>query len=132
MRWLRSSDTEDPVRVVQQALADASNPRWGAILDAIEEILRQHLWREGRPFVGFAEFVTALPPAGLGVRSLRPMKLLRYALLSGGHFVAWTEVLERVVRHPGRPRKTLVVDEGSNASIRFPRRRRPWIACCWR
>ena len=112
MRWFGSSDTGDPVRLVQHTLADASNPRWEAMPDALDEILRQQLWREGRAFEGFAEFVTALPPAGLGVRSLRPLKLLRYALLSGGHFAAWTEVLERVVRQPGRPRKTLVMDEG--------------------
>ena len=98
--------------MVQHALADVSNPRWDGMLDALEEILRQQLWREGRPFEGFAEFVTALAPAGLGVRSLRPLKFLRYALLSGRHFAAWTEVLECVVRPPGRPRKTLVKDEG--------------------
>lgn len=112
MRWFGSNNSNDPVRVVQYALADASNPRWDAVLDALDEIVQQQLWREGRPFEGFAEFVTALAPDGLGVRSLRPLKFLRYALLSGGHFAAWTEVLEYVVRHPGRPRKTLVKDEG--------------------
>ena len=112
MRWFASSDSKDPVKVVQHALADASNPRWEAMLDALDEIVQQQLWRERRPFESVAEFVTALPPAGLGVRSLRPLKLLRYALLAAGHFAPWTEVLEHVVRPPGRPRKTLVKDEG--------------------
>ena len=112
MRWFGLSDKEDPVTVVQHALADAANPRWEAMLEALEEILQQQLWHEGRPFEDFAQFVTASPPVGLGVRSLRPLKLLRYALLSGGHVATWTEVLECVVRRPGRPRKTLVNDEG--------------------
>lgn len=112
MRWFAVNDSADPIRVVQHALEDASSSRWEAMPDALDEILERQLWCDGRSFEGFAAFVTASPPAGLGVSSLRPLKLLRYALLSGGHIAAWTEVLERVVRHPGRPRKTLVLDEG--------------------
>ena len=59
-----------------------------------------------------AEFAIALPPAGLGVRSVRPLKLLRHALLASGYFAQWTEILERAAREPGRPRKKLVNDEG--------------------
>ena len=50
MRWFASSDSKDPVKVVQHALADASNPRWEAMLDALDEIVQQQLWRERRPF----------------------------------------------------------------------------------
>ena len=96
MRWFGSRDGEDPVTVVRHALVDAATPRWEAMLDALEQILQLQLWHEGRPFEDFAQFVTALPPTGLGVRSLRPLKLLRYALLSGGHIATWTEVLECV------------------------------------
>jgi hypothetical protein len=49
----------------------------------------------------------ALPPDGLGVRSLNPLRLLRHALLDAGYFHQWTEMLERTVR----PRKKLANDE---------------------
>jgi hypothetical protein len=39
------------------------------------------------------------------------MKLLRHALLSAGYFAQWTEVLERIARERGRPRKKLVNGE---------------------
>src|SRR5262245_10461665 len=63
-------------------------------------------------FESFAEFSVALPPNGLGARSIRPLKLLRYALLTNGHLAHWTEVMERTMRVPGRPRQNLVNEEG--------------------
>jgi hypothetical protein len=39
------------------------------------------------------------------------MKLLRHALLAGGYFAQWTDVLERTARERGRPRKKLANDE---------------------
>ena len=68
--------------------------------------------KSGRPFDSFAEFAIALPPTGLGVRSLPPLKMLRYALLANGNFAHWTDLLERTAREPGRPTKKLVNDEG--------------------
>jgi hypothetical protein len=47
----------------------------------------------------------------LGVRSLRPLKLLRYALLAKGYFAPWAELVERVAREPSQPRKNHVNDE---------------------
>ena len=78
---------------------------------ALDAIVDENLWREGRPFDCFGEFAVALPPSGLGVRSVRPMKLLRHALLTSGYFAQWTEILEKTVRERGRPRKKLVNDE---------------------
>ena len=42
---------------------------------------------------------------------LEPLRLLRHALLDGGHFAQWTEILEQIVRPRGRPRKNLVNGE---------------------
>ena len=75
------------------------------MIDALDAIVHEQLWQVGRPFESFAEFAIALPPAGLGVRSLPPLKLLRYALLANGYFAHWTELLERMAREPGRPRQ---------------------------
>ena len=52
-------------------------------------------------FESFGEFVVALPPNGLGVRSVRPMKLLRHALLTSGYFAQWTEILDPRPRSGG-------------------------------
>jgi hypothetical protein len=71
----------------------------------------QSLWQEAGPFETFGDFVVALPPAGLGVHTVRAIKLLRDALLTSRHFAQWTDVLERVARERGRPRKNLANDE---------------------
>lgn len=102
----------DPVSIVQDALSDTAGMSLHTLMDALDTIVCGQLWQEGRPYPSFGEFAVALPPAGLGIRSVRPAKLLRHALLAAGHFASWTEVLELVVRRPGRPRKTLANDEG--------------------
>ena len=114
MRWFSglTGAQSDPVRVVQQALSESSRMSLHTMIDALDAVLREQLWQVGRPFESFAEFAIALPPTGLGVRSLPPLKLLRYALLANGNFAHWTDLLERTVRPPGRPRQKLVNDEG--------------------
>ena len=115
MRWLNalSGSHNDPVRVVQQALSESSDMSLHTMIGALDAVVRERLWQAGRPFETFAEFVIAGPPSGLGVRSLSPLKLLRYALLANGNFAEWTELLERTAREPGRPRqRTLANDEG--------------------
>ena len=57
------------------------------------------------PFESFGAFATADFPHGLGIRSEGAAVLARCALLKCGHYAAWTEVLERVVRKRGRPKK---------------------------
>jgi hypothetical protein len=113
-RWLsdKIGHRNDPARIVQDALSDTAGMSLQTMTDALDEIVSGVLWREGGPHASFGDFAVALPPAGLGVRSERPAKLLRHALLVGGHFAEWTDVLERVVRRPGRPHKTLANDEG--------------------
>jgi hypothetical protein len=106
--------------MLQEALAGSAYLRLGPMLDALDAILREQLWQVGRQFDCFAEFAISLRPAGLGVRSLPPLKLLRYALLANGYFAHWTELLERVARQPGRPRKKLVNDEGFERFYTIP------------
>jgi hypothetical protein len=98
------------VRVVQKALIDCALAQPKSILDALDTILAKETWR--RDFDSFPEFVIALPPLGLGVHSQQPLKFLGCALLAINRIAAWTEVVERVAREPGRPRKTLVNSEG--------------------
>src|SRR5215813_9488065 len=105
MRWIANSSRPDPVRVVQQALLYSPQASLDGLLDALEAILGQELWQVGGKFDSFPEFAIAQQPAGLGVRSSPPLKLLRYALLASGNFASWTELLERVAREPGRPPK---------------------------
>jgi hypothetical protein len=78
---------------------------------ALEAIVEGNLWQLNRPFESFGDFAIALPPGGLGVRSVDPLRLLRHALLAAGYFHQWTEILERTVRPRGRPRKKLANDE---------------------
>ena len=78
------------------------------MIDALDAVVREQLWQVRRPFEFFAEFAIASPPIGLGVRSLPPLKMLRYALLANGNFAHWTELLERTAREPGRPQQKLV------------------------
>ena len=111
MFGLRRHVREDPVRAVQDALSATVTMSLSSMTAALDTIVDGHLWQQGRPFESFGDFAVALPPVGLGVRSLEPLRLLRHALLDGGHFAQWTEILERTVRPRGRPRKKLVNDE---------------------
>jgi hypothetical protein len=121
MRWFASGrPQEGPVHMLQEALAESAYLRLDSMLDALDAILREQLWQVGRQFDSFAEFAIGLRPAGLGVHSLPPLKLLRYALLTNGYFAHWTELLERVAREPGRPRKKLVNDEGFERFYTLP------------
>jgi hypothetical protein len=101
----------DPVKIVQHALSETASMNLEAMVSALDQIVAEGLWQQDRPFESFGEFVVALPPTGLGVRSVRPMKILRHALLTAGRFAQWTEALERVARERGRPRKKLANDE---------------------
>jgi hypothetical protein len=111
--WLgdKTESRTDPVKILQHALSKSASMNIDAMVEALDAIVRENLWQEGRSFESFGEFAVALPPAGLGTRSVRAMKLLRHALLTAGYFAQWTEVLERIARERGRPRKKLVNDE---------------------
>jgi len=101
----------DPIRVVQDALSDVATMSLSSMTTALDAIVEQNLWRQDRPFESFGDFAVSFPPLGLGVRALAPLRVLRHALLDAGNFALWTEILERVARQRGRPRKRLVNDE---------------------
>jgi hypothetical protein len=101
----------DPVKVLREALSASAPTSLTSITAALEAIIERGLWQLNKPFESFGDFAVALPPDGLGVRSLDPLRLLRHALLTAGYILQWTEVLERTVRPHGRPRKKLANDE---------------------
>ena len=99
MRWLNAltGSQNDPVCVVQRALSEYSDMSLHTMIDALDEVVREQLWQVGRPFESFAEFAIAPPPIGLGVRSLPPLKMLRYALLANARLrhVLWRIIIGR-------------------------------------
>ena len=101
----------DPVKVLREALSAMASTSLSSMTAALEAIIEGGLWQLNKPFESFGDFAVALPPDGLGVRSLDPLRLLRHALLTAGYILQWTEVLERTVRPRGRPRKKLANDE---------------------
>src|SRR5262245_18822242 len=113
LSWIRESARDEPVRIVQDAILGMSGARMDGFTTALAKILEVRLWerqagKDGQVFTCFAEFVVAHRPAGLGIRSTPPLRLLRRTLLDGGYFAEWTELLKTVMRSPGRPRKTHV------------------------
>ena len=133
MRWFASGGSRaDPVYVLQEALAEPAHLSLDTMLDALDATVQEQLWQAGRQFDCFAEFAVGLRPAGLGVRSLPPLKLLRYALLANGYFAHWTELLERVARNPAVRAKNSSMTRVSSASTPSPLPLRLAIACCWR
>src|SRR5262245_43005137 len=86
MRWLGfgNDPRNDPVHIVQRELCERTDTNLPTLIDALDTIVRDsygrltghlHLSRNSRPL---------LPPAGLGVRTLLPLKVPRYALLTNG------------------------------------------------
>ena len=109
------TSSANPVMIVQHALANPSPTGLAPLIDAFDEVVRDELWRQaksvnGMPFETFGAFATADFPHGLGIRSEGAAVLARCALLKCEHYEAWTEILERVVRTPGRPKKRTIDD----------------------
>lgn len=102
-----------PIAIAQQGLAEGQ-PRPGQLFyDSIEAIVTRELWR-ATTFPDFGDFVIALPQdGGLGVRSTRIAKRLKFALTGEKpKFIReWTSVLLKIMRPAGRP-KTRNNDEG--------------------
>jgi hypothetical protein len=110
----------NPVKILQQALSTAAPSSVTSMTTALETIIEGSLWQLDRPFKSFGDFAVALPPGGLGVRSVDTLRLLRHALLTAGYFHQWTEILERAARPRGRPRKKLANDEGFEPFYTIP------------
>ena len=77
---------------------------------ALEAIIEGKLWQLDKLFESFGDFAVALPPGGLGVRSLIPAPAAPRAPRCR-LFSPVDQNLERTVRPRGRPRKKLASDE---------------------
>jgi hypothetical protein len=102
----------DPVRILQEAILGVTDLQ--SLCAALEAVLQIRLWERdghGQVFACFAEFVIARRPVGLEIRTTPSLKVLRTAMIAGGHYAEWTELLKVVMRNPGRPRNTRVNDE---------------------
>jgi hypothetical protein len=118
-------EASGPVSIAQRAMSEA-NAGIDGVVNALDAILEQSLWADvrntkGTKFPSFAEFVVALPPVGLGVRSMKPMKVLRAILLELGRYAPFVEVMERTLRPEGRPRKTVANGEGFVRFYPYPK-----------
>jgi hypothetical protein len=82
---------------------------------ALDALAQDEHWT--KQFTCFPDFVFAPVPTGLGVRTIKALKLLRHALLEGGYIAEWTEVLESTTRKRGRPANN-VLDENSRPIYR--------------
>ena len=119
LSWIKGNAREEPVRIVQDAIVGMIGAREEGFTAALAKILVDRLWErqadnDAQVFTSFAAFAMAPRPAGLGIRSSPPLKLLRRALLDSGYFPEWIELLKLAMRTPGRPRKSQANDEASN------------------
>ena len=117
LSWNKGNARNEPVRIVQDAIVGMVGAGEETFAVALAKIIEDGLWKrqarkDGQVFTSFAEFVIAPRPAGLGIRSMPPLKLLRRTLLTGGYFAEWTQLLKLAMRSPGRPRKPQTNDEG--------------------
>jgi hypothetical protein len=116
--------TPSQIRLLQRAICHPDAADLSGLVDALDATVQNRLWAKqrnrGKPFESFSEFVFAPSPAGLGVQSIRPLRFLRHLLINAGYYAEWVELLERTMRHPGRPRKTLANGEGFHRFYRVP------------
>ena len=103
------TEGEKSIRVVQRALQGERGI--GQVNAALRYIGEYHSWKEVG-FDCFAEFALArIKDDGLEIRELDDAKLLRYHLLKTKRFELWGELLERIQKPQGRPKKNPVIDE---------------------
>lgn len=100
-----------PIEIAQSALAEGQPEPGQDFYDSINDIVTKELWCASGTFSDFGEFAIALPRnGGLGVRSVKIAKRLKFALMDDRHIREWTAVLLRIKRPIGHP-KTLNNDE---------------------
>ena len=121
----------DPIRVVQDALSDVATMSLSSMTTALDAIVEQDLWRQDRPFESFGDFAVALPPLGLGVRALAPLRVLRHAL--------WMQAISPCGPTSSSGWLVSVVGRAKSSSMtrilcpstRYLPPRRPATAFCW-
>lgn len=114
-RAMSATPPLEPVVIVQRALANPSATGSVPLVEALDMVIRQEVWREvlsvnGTPFESFGAFATTGLPQGLGINSPSAATLARCALLECDHYAGWTEVLELIARKPGRPKNRTIGD----------------------
>jgi hypothetical protein len=127
---IRRSEVDGPVSVLQRAMSQEGATSISDLVDALEATVQHRLWKNhGRPFESFAEFVVALAPVGLGVRTIKPLKLLRKLLLDAGYYSEWVYLLERTLRVKGRARTNLANGEDFQRFYPYPKTQtgRDWM-----
>jgi len=117
--------SDKPVGVVQQYLTNGAQnyeafERSLSLLASDETLWRERKWPDGRPLEGFGDLIVALPPHGCGIRNTAPLVLVRRVLVSGGYYGPWTDVVEKTMRKPGCPPKTLANSDSSERFYRVP------------
>jgi hypothetical protein len=103
--WPRKkSAAEDPIAIAQEALAEGHADPDKSLVGSINRIITDALWQNGTSYSEFGQFAIApVSEGGLGVRSMLPARLLKFALMEGGHIREWTSLLFVIKRPPGRP-----------------------------
>jgi hypothetical protein len=103
--WHRKkSAADDPIAIAQEALAKGQAVPGKSLVDSINHIVTDALWKKGTSYSDFGQFAIApVSEGGLGVRSTLPARLLKFALMEGGHIREWTSVLLVIKRPPGHP-----------------------------
>lgn len=103
--WPRKkSAADDPIAIAQEALAEGQADPGKSLVGSINSIITDALWRNGRSYSEFGQFAIApVSEGGLGVRSILAARLLKFALMEGGHVREWTSVLFVIKRPPGHP-----------------------------
>jgi len=124
LSWKR---TPSEIRLLQRAISHPDAADLSGLVEALDATVQNRLWAEqrarGKPFETFSEFVLAPSPAGLGVKSLKPMKFLRQLLIDAAYYEEWTELMERTLRLRGRPSKKPANGEGFARYYPYPESR---------
>lgn len=104
MALFNGSASDSPIRIAQEALAAGQLNPGNGLVDSINRIITEGLWQQATPNSSFGHFAIApVSKGGLGLHSAPGAKLLKFALMQGGHIREWTAVLLVIMRSPGRP-----------------------------
>lgn len=106
----------DPVKEAQRALDNRASLQTATLRRTISKIIDSGAWRDrsdqaGSKFKTFGSFATSRRPGGLGVRCNETLLDMRNALLAGGYYAEWVDVMEPFLRERGRPKNVIEGEE---------------------
>jgi hypothetical protein len=107
---------DDPLPVVHRELSAASGPDLKAFYPSVHRLVEEQYWEGGTNanaprFESFADFAVARRPHGLQIWTDPTVKVMRTALLDTGHVPYYVELLNKIRRPNGAPRKTFTLSE---------------------